>query len=152
MTTTPIRAEDGATLPCPPADVWAVLADVASYPRWWPPSLHVRVAPDGEVEIRPRGGRPFRCRVASADPPRELRMRYAGGFIEGTGVWRLADAEGGGTRVTYTVDVVAHGRLVAFLARFLDYGRMHSRLMEDVFRHLGEDLDRRAAREPDRSR
>ena len=118
--TTPIRAVDERVLPFAPDQIWPVLADVNGYPQWYPSSLHLQVravTADGigsELEIRPRGGRAFRCRVESLEGPRRLRLRYPGDFIVGTGEWRL-DAAPGGTRVVYELDVVAHGRLVAWL-------------------------------------
>ena len=54
-------------------------ADVNGYPQRYPPSLHLQVravTADGigsEVELRPRGGRAFRCRVESLEAPRRLR-------------------------------------------------------------------------------
>ena len=94
------------------------------YPQWYPPSLHLQVravTADGigsEVELRPRGGRAFRCRVESLEAPRRLRLRYPGDFIVGTGEWRL-DATPGGTRVTWrqTFDTAEHyQRIAAFVA------------------------------------
>lgn len=138
---TAITARDQATIPATPARVWAVLADVRGYPGWWPQDLGLRVlsfAPDilgSEVEIRPRGGCPFKCRIIAADPPRRMEMRYFGGFVEGTGVWEIAP-DGDGARVTYTLDARAHGWLVAVLARFMDLGKAHSRQMHGVFEGL----------------
>ena len=101
MMTTPIRAVDERVLPFVPDQIWPVLADVTGYPQWYPPSLHLQVravTADGigsEVELRPRGGRAFRCRVEALEPPRRLRLRYPGDFIVGTGEWRLDAAPGG---------------------------------------------------------
>ena len=61
---------------------------------------------DSEVEIRPRGGRAFRCRVELLEPPRRMRERYPGDFIAGVGEWRL-EAVACGTRVLYELDVVS---------------------------------------------
>jgi uncharacterized protein YndB with AHSA1/START domain len=145
-TVTPIRATDEMTLPFPPAEVWKVLADVAAYPGWWPRRLGLRVlrAEAGlvgsEVEQRPFGGRPFRCRVEAVEELLSIRTRYHGGFIEGRGEWHLEPA-GSGTRVRYELDVLAEGRLVAFLGRILRLGRLHSRQMEGVFRQIERRLE-----------
>jgi len=94
------------------------------------------------VELRPRGGRAFRCRVESLEAPRRLRLRYPGDFIVGTGEWRL-DAAPGGTRVVYELDVVAHGHLAAWLRKFLSFGRLHSKLMRGVLENLERETARR---------
>ena len=85
--------------------------------------------------MRPFGGRPFRCRVEAVAEPSSIRTQYYGGFIEGRGEWRLSPS-GSGTRVRYELDVLAEGRLVAWLARILPLGRLHSRQMQGVFRQL----------------
>ena len=141
MITTPIRATDEVVVPLPPGEVWRVLADVGGYSRWWPRSLGLRVLSGGatligtELELRPFGGRPFRCRVEAVEEPRRMRVRYSGGFVEGCGEWRL-EPLGGGTRVIYDLDVRVAGRLVAFLARLIPLGRLHSRPMRGVLQNL----------------
>lgn len=148
MTTTPIRAVDDVTIPFPPSEVWPVIADVAGYAGWWPKALRVRVVAGGteavgtDIELHPPGGRPFRCRVESAEPPRRMVVRYHGGFLSGTGEWRL-DPVGDGTRVVYTLDVYAAGWIVAVLGRFLDLGRMHSKSMQEVITSLRDETVRR---------
>ena len=149
MLTTPIRAVDERVLPFAPDQIWPVVADVNGYPRWYPPSLHLQVrvvTADGigsEVELRPRGGRAFRCRVESLEAPRRLRLRYPGDFIVGTGEWRL-DAVPGGTRVTYEMDVVATGRLVVLLGWLLPLGKIHSKFMREVLANLERETTRRS--------
>lgn len=138
---TAIIARDQATIPATPDQVWAVLADVRGYPGWWPQDLGLRVLSQepglvgSEVEIRPRGGRPFKCRVTAADPPRRMEMEYFGGFVEGRGTWEIA-RDAGGARVTYTLEARARGWLVAMMARFMDLGAVHSRQMSGVFEGL----------------
>jgi uncharacterized protein YndB with AHSA1/START domain len=140
-TVTPIKAIDEAIVPFPPTEVWRVLADIAAYPDWWPRHLGLRVVHrerglvGSEVEQRPFGGRPLRCRVEAVEEPFSIRTRYHGGFIEGRGEFRL-ESVGSGTRVRYELDVHAEGRAVACLGRILPLGRIHSRLMLSVFRQL----------------
>ena len=73
-----------------------------------------------------------------------MRVRYYGGFIAGCGEWRL-EPLGGGTRVIYDLNVEAGGWLVAFLARMIPLGRLHSRPMRGVLENLEREL---VAREP----
>lgn len=146
--TTPIHATDEITIPRPASDVWAVLADVRGYPFWWPKSLGLRVLSGGdaslgtEVEIRPNGGRAFRCRVDEVVEPQRLRMRYFGGFIDGFGEWRLEPC-GGETRVIYTLEARAEGWLVALLGKMFNLGKIHSRSMQTVLQNLTCALDQR---------
>lgn len=148
MASIPIKATDERFVPFTPEQIWPVLADVQSSPRWWPPSVKLTVlsfAPGivgSEMEIRPRGGQPFRCRVEAISPPHRMRMRYGNGFITGTGEWRL-QPEAGGTRVTYKLDVVAAGWLVAVLGRVLPLGRIHSRAMAEILEALEQEIRRR---------
>jgi uncharacterized protein YndB with AHSA1/START domain len=149
-TVTPIKAIDEAILPFPPTEVWRVLADIAAYPNWWPRRLGLRVLHcepglvGSEVEERPLGGRPFRCRVEGVEEPFRIRTRYYGGFIEGRGEFQLESA-GSGTRVRYELDVSAEGWTVACLSWILPLGRLHSRLMQGVFRQLERAVAQRKA-------
>jgi len=148
MASTPIQAMDERALPFSPEQIWPVLADLSAFPIWYPASLNVKVLAatadgiDSELEIRPRGGRAFRCRVESLEPPRRMRMRYPGNFIAGVGEWSL-EAVAGGTRVVYELNVVAHGRLVAWLGKLLPLGKLHSKLMREVLVNLERETARR---------
>lgn len=148
MTSTPIHATDEITIPLPTSDVWAMLADFREYPHWWPKSLSLRVLSGGdvplgtEVEIRPNGGRPFRCRVEEVVEPQRLRMRYFGGFVDGFGEWRL-EPRGGETRVIYRLEARAHGWLVVLLGKMFNLGQIHSRSMQAVLQNLKDALDQK---------
>jgi uncharacterized protein len=62
--------------------------------------------------------------LADLDPPNGYRLEVKGqgpaGFLKGAGVLRLADAEGGGTELTYDLDAQVGGRLAAVGQRLLD--------------------------------
>lgn len=141
MVRTPIYAVDEAVNSQPVEAVWKVVADIGSSPRWWPRSLHLRVlsvSPElvgSEVELRPMGGRPFRCQVEAVEPNRSMRMRYEGSFVTGRGEWLLEPVDAG-TRVRYTLDVEAEGRLVSWLSRLVSLEKIHSREMRKVLRQL----------------
>lgn len=148
MTNTPIHATDEITIPLPATEVWPVFADFGAYSRWWPKSLEIRVLSGGvellgtEVEVRPFGGRSFRCRVEAVDVPKRMQMRYFGGFIEGFGEWRL-EPLGQETRVIYRLEAKAYGWLVVLLGKVLNLARLHSRLMQTVLQNLNHVLDRK---------
>lgn len=142
---TPIQAIDVADFAYPLEAVWQLLVDVENYPNWWPPSLGVRALSSGqrplgaELEIRPKGGRPFRCRVFSMEPQVALDMEYFGGFIVGAGHWQL-ETLGDITRVSYRIDVRAEGWLVRWIAKVVDLGAIHSRQMRQVFDAMQQAL------------
>ncbi len=149
MPSTPIRATDERVIPFPAQQIWSVLADVAESSRWWPSSVQLKVlgaAPSLvgiEMEICPRGGRPFRCRVEAIEPPKRMVMRYPGDFIVGTGEWRLEDLSASSTRVTYEIDVVANGGLAVILGRLLPLPKIHSKSMQDILAALEKETARR---------
>jgi uncharacterized protein YndB with AHSA1/START domain len=142
---TPIQAIDEVTVPFSPAEVWRALADIAAYPAWWPHSLRLRVLRcepglvGSEIELRPFGGRPFRCRIDSVEQPLSIRTQYYDGLVSGRGEWRL-EPTASGTRVRYELDVRADGWLVAALNRMLPLARVHSRQMQGVLRQLARRL------------
>jgi ribosome-associated toxin RatA of RatAB toxin-antitoxin module len=144
---TPIFATDERILPFEREQVWHVLANVAVYPDWWPRSVGMRVlhvAPEiigSSFQLRPLGGRAFRCRIESLESLKTMRMRYFGGFIEGQGEWRL-EALGSETRVQYELDVQAAGRVVACIAKLRPLNRFHSYQMKQVLRNLEGEVRR----------
>lgn len=148
MVQVPIQACDERVIPFAREQMWSVLVNLPSSPRWWPASVKLKVlsASPGvvgsEMEVHPRGGRPFRCRVETVEPPGRMRIRYGNGFIVGTGEWRLT-AVPGGTRVTCEWDVVAMGWLVALLGKLLPLARFHSRSMAEVLEALEQETRRR---------
>ena len=148
MMTTPINAIDEITIALSPSEVWKVLADFRGYSHWWPKSLGLRLVSGGdaslgtEMEIRPNGGRPFRCRVEQVVEPQHIRMRYFGGFVDGIGEW-LLEPRGGETRVIYRLEVRANGWLVVLLGKMFNLGQIHSRSMQAVLQNLKHILDQR---------
>jgi ribosome-associated toxin RatA of RatAB toxin-antitoxin module len=146
-TLTPIHATDARIVPFSQQQIWNVLVDIDTYPRWWPSMIGLRVErvdPNligSELKLRPLGGRAFRCRVASVDAPNRLVMEYFGGFIEGIGVWHLEAMESA-TRVQYELDVRAAGKLVAWIGRVIPLAKFHSVQMESVLRQLEKRVNR----------
>jgi hypothetical protein len=86
-------------------DVYDILADAVSLPRWWP-SVYLAVTnlePNdargvgGLYELHTKGWLPYtlrwRFRVLEADRPRRIALEAQGDFV-GRGVWTLGDGDG----------------------------------------------------------
>jgi ribosome-associated toxin RatA of RatAB toxin-antitoxin module len=133
----PIRANDCRTVPFNVAEVFQAVLDFSSYARWWPPQLRMRVlrmTPDfvgSQVEVRPRGGR-FVCEITQVIPEREIGIRYVDGLHRGIGTWSF-DQQSQGTRICYQIDLESQGWLLRSLSHVMDFGRLHSQQMEQVF-------------------
>lgn len=138
---TPIQAIDELTIPFAIEEVWSVIVRIKEYPTWWPWSVGLSVLNDepevvgSTLQLRPFGGRAFKCCVLSMEEPSRLCMEYLGGFIEGHGEWRL-ESVGKATRVQYVLDVRAAGRIVACVGRIIPLGKFHSMQMKSVLRQL----------------
>lgn len=137
---TQISASDEIFIQNTPLQVWKTLLEVSQYPLWWPPNISLRVLVKTDtlvgsvVEIRPRGGKAFRCRFVKVIEPSRIEMEYEG-FVKGMGQWVLMP-ERGGTHITYKMNVEAKGLIVGILARFIDLGAIHSKMMRGVFTGL----------------
>ena len=152
-----IRATDTILIAAAPREVWRVLTDFTRYPAWWPDNVRVRAGdiPPGlvgtELDIRPKGGPGFRCRLEQLREEEELVFRYHAGPYQGTGAWRLTWT-GSGTQVTYLTDLTSEHWLLRFFGRLTDLGRAHSRLMRPVLAGLRRAVTGRPDRRPGRPR
>ena len=97
------------------APLWALLADVPSWPRWWPQVRRVRVLqrapgdPVGNVtEIdwssALLNGIRLQVLTTAAERPRLLEGR-ASGDLRGVGAWLLEPGSDGGVEVTWRWEV-----------------------------------------------
>lgn len=145
----PTRATDARFIQAPPDRIFALLLAVDGYAAWWPADIGVDVLspqPHGvgsvvAVRLAKTGGG-FRCRIASADPPRAVAVDYIEGAHRGRGLWTLEPRDGG-TQVTYGVDLKPRGLMVGLLSLVMDFSALHSRLMGEVL----EGLERAASKE-----
>lgn len=135
--TTLMEADDERLLPHPVEDVYGVLADVGTYPRWWPQDLGVAVRRSAaglvgsELAIEPSGGRPFRLRVVDARRPTRIALAYEASWLEGEGEWTLRRRRTGAL-VRYRVHVRSDRWLAVLAGKALDLPAMHTRQMRDV--------------------
>lgn len=146
-------------LPAAPDTVYAVLADVEGYPRWWPQIRSARALGDGAGELTCRSLLPydltFAMRRELEDPIRRvLRARLDGDLI-GISQWTVDEdgsAEASIATFDEEVDVAAaarpgsRGGLVRAAGRLarpaLRYN--HDHMMRSGERGLRQHLSRRA--------
>jgi hypothetical protein len=72
---------------------------------------------------------------------REILIKYVDGVHRGTGRWTL-EKVADGTRACYQIDLEPHGWFPRLLSNFMDFGKMHSRSMEELFDGLEDWLSR----------
>lgn len=104
-------------LPAPPAQVYAILADVENYPRWWPQVHAARRIDATSGELRCRSVLPydvvFVMRRELEDPAAGVLRASLTGDLVGTGQWTVTTA-GAGSLAVFDEDVaVGHGLLHA---------------------------------------
>lgn len=148
-----IETADERLVPYPVEAVFATLADVRGWPRWWPAHLRVAVHPAGNgpdgslVALDPRGGRPFGVRLVEVTPPSRIRVSYEASWLEGDGRWLLR-RRGAGTLARYEAQVRSSGWLAGLAVRALDLPAIHSRQARDVLGALEREVGRRVASLP----
>ncbi len=119
-------------LPADKATVWARLNDAATLQASIPGCESLEKLSDTEfraiakVKIGPVGAR-FKGRVnlTDIDAPNSYRISGEGeggvaGCAKGGAMVRLADADGGGTRLTYDVDAHVGGKIAQLGSRLID--------------------------------
>jgi hypothetical protein len=103
----------------PPDEVFRVLQDIGSYPRWWPEVRRVDRIDDRSVRIVVRSFLPYNLTFVATDSRQdesagilETMMR---GDLDGFSRWRIV-VEGSGSRATFEEDVIARKKLLRRLA------------------------------------
>ncbi|WP_392969578.1 SRPBCC family protein [Streptomyces sp. LN245] len=95
-------------LPAPPADVYTVLEQAETYPRWWPQVREVTPVDEHSAVIRIRSVLPYditiTAREARRDPAAGVLEMEMSGDLDGWARWTL-DAAGPGTRARYDQNV-----------------------------------------------
>jgi len=117
-------------VPVERADAYAVLSDLADYPRWWPQVQSVERIDDSTAAVVCRSLLPyrlrFRMRVARQDPDAGVLEARLSGDLEGWCRWSLAHSAPpsvsaerpapGGTTLLFEQVVVTPNRLLRSLA------------------------------------
>jgi ribosome-associated toxin RatA of RatAB toxin-antitoxin module len=140
----PIHSTDRVVLPHPVDEVREVLLDVGSYDEWWPPKMKVqpiRVTPDrvGSAARISYHGSKFSVRVVEYTQDR-IVMEYYEGVQRGNGVWTFETLGPSETQLTYSIDLRPVGLLPSLLGHVMDYAKLHSTGMRDVYAGLREYL------------
>ncbi|MEV0681750.1 SRPBCC family protein [Actinosynnema sp. NPDC050436] len=103
----------------PPGETFDVLADLASYPQWWPEVREARQIADRAAELRCRSLLPydlvFETWHNANDPGAGLLRADLVGDLEGTASWRV-EADGAGTRLVYEQEVEVRKTLLRRIA------------------------------------
>ncbi|MEO6086077.1 MAG: SRPBCC family protein [Umezawaea sp.] len=93
---------------CSPADAFDVLADLGSYPLWWPEVRRAVQVGEERAELHCRSFLPyelvFEASHNTRDAERGLLVADLEGDLEGTVGWRI-DRDGSGTRLLYEQEV-----------------------------------------------
>ena len=101
-------------------DVFAVLWDFESYPRWWPEVREVRRLDAGRFETLCRSVLPYDLEFVTelAGGGREAGTIEArlSGDLDGFSRWSLTRGDDHATRAVYDQEVVTHKRLLNALA------------------------------------
>ena len=145
-----MKLEGERTIPAPRAQVWAALNDPAALEACIPgiESLEKRsdtefaatvAARIGPVSARFRGA----VTLSDLDPPNGYRIAGEGtggaaGFARGAASVRLADAEGGATRLVWEADAQVGGKLAQIGSRLV--GGAARRLAGEFFDALSEHV------------
>lgn len=133
--------------------VWDTLSDPSDWPSWWRWLKRVDVLDEGGEDRL--GARytyafgtalpytlEFELKVTHVDKPTTLDAE-ASGELQGTGHWRLTDAEGGGTDITYVWLVETTKRWMNLLAPIgrPAFSWNHDVLMRDFARGVARITD-----------
>jgi uncharacterized protein YndB with AHSA1/START domain len=102
-----------------PEEVFRVLADLESYPRWWPGMRRVRRLDETTFDTEVRSVLPFslvfRTITARQDERTGLLQADLRGDLEGFSRWTIT-AEEGGCQAVFEEDVIATKLLLRILA------------------------------------
>jgi uncharacterized protein YndB with AHSA1/START domain len=106
-----------------PQDVYAVIADVETYPKWWSDMVRVEMLPAQEGRIRFRqhmSSGPVVVEIVETSAPTKFVTRIADPDqpFGGTWTWEIAPA-GSGSTITITERGEVYSPLFRFMSRFV---------------------------------
>jgi uncharacterized protein YndB with AHSA1/START domain len=125
-------------LPAPPEQVYAVLADVEAYPRWWPEVRRARRLDERSGELTCRSLLPydvvFVMHREIEDPVRLLLRARMDGDLRGTSQWTVSPADHGSVAI-FDEDVTVGNGMLHAAGRLV---RPALRLNHDLMMRTGE--------------
>lgn len=145
---------DEAWLTAGPDAVWeALLGELSGEAQWWVPdntfepvdgapdrvgaltriTVHTKGVDKGGKKLR------FTARTTAVQRAERLALEYVEGAFRGTAEFTLTRLEDGGTRLVMFFRASPQGQL-AFLARLVDVGAMHTRATRAAFGRLNQLL------------
>lgn len=140
-----IIASDFLDYPFAPEMIYAVLADIPGYKKWWPWGVRVKVLKrtsegiGSKIEVWASGGW-FRCETTSLKPNERVDMTYYTGVVQGESYWSIEARDNGRTRVYYTIDLEPKGLLFRMLSEIINISAIHSwqfkRVLKNLYKHL----------------
>ena len=136
------RASRRATVPAPPADVYALITDVERFPSWRSKVSRVEVlpAPDGKRHFREIGADgTILYAVDEAVPHERLVTRIADPSLPFGGRWVFTlRSDAGGTEVEITEEGEVYNPIFRFVSRFImGHTASIDRYIGDLTRHFG---------------
>lgn len=142
-----ITAQDSAVFNCPAEKIYDAVADMSQYEKWWGPKVKVKILEisssqiGSKVEVRAAGGW-FRCEIISLKPFEEIGILYYEGVQKGEGIWRINKLEKNIAELTYLIDLEPNGFIPRILSNFMNFSKLHSAAMRDLFSGLENYLAR----------
>ena len=125
-------------MPAPPEEVYAALADVETYPDWWPQVRRTRRIDDVSGEVVCRSLLPydvtFVMRREVQDPARRVLRATLTGDLTGTSQWTIS-ADGAGALAVFDEDVAVGTAMLRVAGRLL---RPALRFNHDLMMRSGE--------------
>lgn len=118
--------------------IYSMLSDLSTYSSWWPMAKITKLG-DNNFEVSPLGPGSFTWTIAETIENKKILLTYDGIF-SGHGTWNIEN-EGAMTYLTYSVSLnIEHG-LYKFINKFIPIARLHSKMMQSVFRKFNDYLN-----------
>jgi uncharacterized membrane protein len=118
VTATSYRFRSAWTVDLDADRLFAVLSDIASYPRWWPQLRSVERFDEDTATVECRSALPYTLRLlarrATEDPEARVLEVRLDGDLHGWSRWTLAP-EQGRTALVFEQEVVVRGRALRWV-------------------------------------
>jgi len=136
-----VTARNIKLLNYPVSYVYRTLTDFASYIKWYPKPFKFEVlhldshAIGTTVAIENGKLVKWVAKITAFEPDKLLGIDYIEGAWLGKTYWRF-DEMNGKTKLTLEIDLEINKSWLRFLSRFMNFSKLHSRQMQQVFNAL----------------